>query len=632
LLPHEEEFLEDQITQCERAVQTGLRGTPEDLSLLRPTLHEQARAYQRFQTRFLFGLKDNAALMALEIASPDQIPIPLVDALGNLMTEPAGGMHNISVEETLERHLSGGYEVIDQSADAGAVSAFERMELPSKAYPLAPQRGSRLPYLFDAIEAVAAFRLPRATLDDPGGLPVQTWRSKPPPKELPETGRLMGLSIHGGTTQQIRIGVEDRSRHLYTVGQTGTGKTTLLKTMILEDIRSGEGVCVIDPHGDMFREILRKIPKKRMKDVIVLDPTDREFPIGLNLLEYENDDERHFIVQEFCSIITRMMLDEYGEYAGNMLGPVFWQHLRMNLLLTMSNPESPGTLLEFYNIYQEDNYWRRWMPLGIKDPLLEKWVKNILPSIDYIKQPSEGISWGAYIGSKIEGFLFDPLLRYIFGQKRSTINIRNIMDEGKILLVNLAKGELSSKTAQFFGMVLLAKIMAAALTRVKIPEKDRRVFYLYVDEFQSFATEGFITLLSEGRKFGVSLVLANQFISQIRDTRITDAIFGNVGTTISFRVGHEDAEILEKMFFPVFNRFDLGNLPNWHAYMRTLINNQSAPPFSMQTLPDSTPENVGRAIEVREMSRKTYGRMKDIIDIEIAKSLRGPRGKGEEGE
>ena len=273
--------------------------------------------------------------------------------------------------------------------------------------------------------------------------------------------------------------------------------------MILNDMASGEGLCVIDPHGDLYKELLGKIPEQRLDDVVLLDPTDVEYPIGLNLLEYEGESQRHFLVQEMVGIVSRLMEDEFGYGAlKEFAGPVFLQHMRMNLLLATSNPSDPGTLLEFYAIHQEPDYWKRCVPIRVSDPFLDRWVKQVLPKSDYTRPTGDGVSMGGYIGSKFEGFVFDPMLRNIFGQKRSTISLRKIMDNRQILLVNLAKGEITEPNSRFLGMVLLAKLQAAAMGRAKAPEQERPVFHVYVDEFQSIATQSFITLLSEGRKFG----------------------------------------------------------------------------------------------------------------------------------
>lgn len=616
----EEAFLEGQIAACEGYAQAQIGAIPDDIASLRPTLHEHARDHQRYLSRMLEGLRDNATLLTVEIASSEPISSHVVNVLGNLITQPAGGIEP-SPEQGSAAYLAGGYEVQALDDVAGRSRAFYQMDLAPLVRASSRPDLHRLVSLFDSIEAAAAFRLPPAGEEPLPGIASRQWRLESPPANLPAEGVVIGTSAGMGTQQLVRIGRDDRRRHLYVVGQTGTGKTTLLKTMILDDMRSGQGLCVIDPHGDLYRELLCNVPPERADDVVLLDPTDLEHPVGLNMLEYETEAQRYFLVQEMVAIITRIMEDEYGAAAPHMMGPIFLQHMRMNLLLIMSNAADPGTLLEFYTIYQEKGYWKRWLPLRVSDPQLDRWVSNVLPSTDYTTPTNEGVSMGGYVGSKFEGFVFDPMLRNIFGQKHTTIDIRGIMDSGKILLVNLAKGELTETNSRFLGMVLLAKIQAAAMARSTIPQAERRDFSVYADEFQSIATQNFITLLSEARKFGLNLTLANQFVSQIRDERISQSIFGNVGSLICFRLGQRDAEIMEREMFPVFTRSDLINLPNWHAYMTTLIDGQTVQPFTIQTMTvDGTPD-PSRAQRIRELSRAKYARSRECVAKEIMKSV-----------
>jgi hypothetical protein len=292
----------------------------------------------------------------------------------------------------------------------------------------------------------------------------------------------------------------------------------------------------------------------------------------------------------------------------------------MNMLLAMSDPCNPGTLLEFHTIYQEKNYWKRWLPLKTNEPILKRWVEEVLPQIDYTRIGSDGPSIGGYIGSKFEPFLFDPLLRNIFSQKRSTLDIRRLMDERKILLVNLAKGQLTETNSRFFGMVFMSKLLAATMERVKQPAANRSDFYIYIDEFQNLATQNFMTLLSEGRKFGVSLILANQFLTQVNE-RIMDAIFGNVGTIVTFRLGQKDAEQMEKRFSPTICVSDLIGLPNWSAYVSTICNGQPIPPFNIQTILDNIVYKEVTSVMIRENSRSHFGRARSDVELEINQSL-----------
>ncbi len=605
----EEGFLSAQIAACEKAIQGGSAF---------PALRLQAQIYERFQSERLFGLRDNAALGLIEIGSPAAIPNSVIDSIGSYLTEPAGWTGSRR-EAGLESYFAGGYDILHKSKTED-LESFRQIQFALDQEGRSSGGEGRLPYLFDSMEAASFFRLPWATNDPPVGLPSLSWRSLPPPDNLPEKGCRLGIADRRCPAQTVWVGPEDRKSHIYVVGQTGTGKTTLLKSMILEDIRGGEGICLLDPHGDLYKEVLGNIPEDRADDVVLIDPTDAEFPVALNMLENQSLDQRYFLAQEFVGIIRRLMHDDYGQET-QMIGPVFFQHMRMNLLLAMSNPKDPGTLLEFYNIFQSEGYWKRWLPLKIHDPILERWVRTSLPRYDYTKPGSEGESMGGYVASKFQGFIFDPLLRSVFGQKRTLVNFRTIMDEGKILLVNLAKGELTEENSRFLGMIFLAKLMAAAMGRVSIPKEKRRQFNLYVDEFQSMATGSFVTLLSESRKFGLNLVLANQFLTQVKDPKILQAVFGNVATTISFRLGHEDAEMLERKFLPTFNKSDLINIPNWNAYISTQINGQVVRPFSFQTVLTPEEDGAGRVEAVRSLSRLRYARPKAEVEKEIEASL-----------
>ncbi len=616
----EERFLEKQIAKCEVYAQATIGPIAEDLSKLAPTLREQAHTYQQYQYRMLFGLQDKALLMTVALASSKALPESLADALGASITEPAGSSGTRGERNTFA-FFAGGYDVTRLNGEGA--DAFEKLEMVLPPHSIAHKDAQRLPYLFDCVEAAASFHFPPATVRPECGIAIKNWRELSPVHDLPTTGLLIGYSEQNGKMREVRLGLEDRQRHIYAVGQTGTGKTTLLKTLILDDINSGRGVCVMDPHGDLYRELLGRIPEERMGDVVLLDPTDTEYPIGLNPLEYETEGQRHFLVQEMVAIMSRMLEDEYGVGSlSEFAGPIFFQHMRMNLLLVMSRQKDPGTLLEFHRLFQEREFWQRWLPLAIDDPQLEHWVKEVLPKANYLRATSTGeISMGEYVASKFENFVFDPALRNIFGQKRSSINLRQVMDEGKILLVNLAKGELTEPNSRFLGMLLLAKLQATAMARVKIPPEQRRPFYLYVDEFQSLATQNFVTMLSEARKFGVSLVLANQFVSQIHDHRIVEAIFGNVGTFVAFRLGQADAEIVEKEMAPVIGRNDLVNLPNWRAYMSTLAEGQAVRPFTIRTkVPEGEP-NRERAEMVTTASREKYSRGRSKVEKEIAGML-----------
>jgi len=619
----EELFLEEQIARCESAIQVGLRSSGGSIAALKPTLQEQARLLRQHQEKLLYGLKDNSALLTFEIISSKNIPAILIDAIASWITEPAGGIPDSS-EQNLWRYLAGGYEahVLAGELAQRQKCAIETLEMTLVAPTYVPVGAGRIAHMFDSIEAGLVLPFPPACQDAPLGIQLKNWRSAPMPVAISSTGTLLGVNLYEDIQQEVRIAPEDRRRHVYAVGQTGTGKTAMLKTMILDDMRAGQGLCVIDPHGDLYRELLGRIPDNRLEDVALIDPTDTNYPVGLNLLECETEDQTHFVAQEFVGMIMRFMEDEFGASAvGSFAGPVFFQHVRMNLLLAMSNPDDPGTLLEFNNIFEKKNFWQRWLPLCNTDPVLEQWVEEIMPNVDYKKVGSEGIALGTWISSKFQEFIFDPYLRNIFGQKRARLNLRRIMDQRKILLVNLAKGELTEQNSRFLGMVLMAKLMTSSMGRVRMAERERPPFNIYVDEFQSLATQSFSTMLSESRKFGVNLVLANQFISQIKDSRIMDAIFGNVGTMICFRLGQADAERMEREFHPEISRSDLISLPNWRAYVSTLVHGQTMRPFDMHTIVDESPYDERRANQARSISRSLYAKDVASLHEEILRSF-----------
>ena len=603
---NEEGFLEEQIAVCERYSQISLGMASEDVSHLRPTLRRQAATLQEFGARLLFGLRDNAALMTIEIAAPEAVPRPLLELVGAAITQPAGGFDR-RPGSSIEAYLAGGYELVEWAPTTARVRAFVRPTVVPDAATGLPSGAYRLRHLFDSLEAAAAFRFPPTAVDELPGLELRMWRPLAPPRGLPKQGVVVGVTSLNYRSALVRLSAEDRKRHAYIIGQSGTGKTTALRTMVLDDIESGLGVCVIDPHGDLFLDILGRIPAHRRNDVVVVDPSDSEWPVGLNPIEAASESQSYFLAEEFCGIITRLLQDEFGAASmGQFAGPVFFQHLRMNLLLLMSDPAKPGTLLDLHTIFNKRDFYRNWLPLRSTDPVLQRWVENVLPKTDYLKPGQDSPSMGSYIGSKLENFVFEPRLRNIFAQRRSTIDLRQVMDTGKILLVNLAKGLLTEPTSRFFGMLLLSRLIAAILSRVDQDVADRRPFTLYVDEFQSLATEGFVTLLSEARKFGVQIVLANQFVSQIHNRRITDAVFGNVGTLMCFRMGQADAELLEPYLRPEVSRQDLVRLPNWQAYLSTLIGGAKAPVFSVKTIADVAPFSDEVAVGVREDARARY--------------------------
>jgi hypothetical protein len=605
LTKEEKEGLQMEIEKCEKYAKE-ISG--ESLRLRAFVVGEKIEKY-------FYSLIDAPFHLTIQVSSPQPFSQHILEAIGTEITECP--VRNLSGKEEL---LSGGYDIFfvkEEKEKEKFVRNLEELGTDSWRDSLAPPSLKRLKFLFDPYEALSAFHLPVPINEDLPGINTIRFKSVPPPSEIfslnKEDSILIGLGKYGGKTVDVYLSDIDRKHHVYCVGQTGTGKTTFLKKMILEDIKNGRGVIVIDPHGDLFKELLALIPDKREDDVVVFDPYDSEYPVGFNILDCPKN-QKYFIVREFRSIMERILESYYGVSSGEYAGPVFYQHMQMNLLLVMSNPSEPGTLLDFYNIYRKSDYWRKWEGIEHEDPQLKDWVENVLPNTDYLTRSSGNMSWGEYLSSKFDDFIFDPKLRLIFAQRRSTIDIKKIMDEEKILLVNLAKGEISESNTRFLGMILMSKILSSAMERVSIPQQERKPCYIYIDEFQNISTGSFVHLLSEARKFGLILILANQFVSQIKDERITNAIFGNVGTIVSFRVGQMDANILKEYFFPVFDLNDLTNIPDWHACVKTKVKGKPLFPFTIQTIPpDYSKLDNKKAERIREKSRNNYGVPKEKV-------------------
>ena len=614
-------FLEEQIAICERFAQF-MPDPARSPSSLEPTLAEQARWYRSVFESQLDGLRDDAAVLMVSIASAERVPSIVVDTLGTWITGPAGGTdHNVDPM----RHLSGGYELV--AASPRDIEALETLavSLPSDT----PSEAGRLPYLFDSVAAAAAMRWPPLEDHDVPGFEVRDWRSLVPPPTFPEDGTSVGVTV-GPDQRPVALPEEDRLLHTYVIGRTGSGKTTLLERMILDDIAAGGGVCVIDPHGDLFNGLLGKIPKSRVDDVVVLDPNDVDHPVGLNPLEFGTPEERDRMIGEVQAALVRFVTDEYGAASGlQMVGPVFMDLVDVGLRLITSRREEPGTLPQLYGIFAVEKLWRRWDPVSDDDPLLGRRIRDF-QRVNMLGSSDGSISLGGYVRSKFSEFVNTVALRNIIGQARSSFDIGEVLDTRKIMLVNLGVGEesrnpLSPRQARLLGMLLVAQIYSAAKSR---PADRRRPFHLYIDEFQNVATATFADMLSEVRKFGVGLVLANQYLTQIEDDRIRHALFGNVGTTVVFPVGHTDARQLEAEMVPL-DSLDLVNLPVWHAYVRSP--HRSGHPFVVSTNAATNRFSASRAAAIRRVSRRRYGRPRRDVEREIAESLQEPVEKGARG-
>ncbi|HNQ44988.1 MAG TPA: type IV secretion system DNA-binding domain-containing protein [bacterium] len=467
-------------------------------------------------------------------------------------------------------------------------------------------------FLLNTEELASLYHFPLRNAETPNILWL-TAKQASAPSEVPSEGLLLGYNIFRGIKREIHIKEDDRLRHTYIIGKSGVGKSVLLANMAIQDVLNGQGVCVIDPHGDLVDDILVRVPAERAEDVVLFAPADLERPMGLNLLEFDPHypEQKTFVINEMIGIFDKL----YDLKATG--GPIFEQYMRNAMLLVMADPETGSTLMEIPRVLADADF--RHLKLSrCSDPTV----------VDFWRKEAEKAGGDAalanvvpYITSKLTSFISNDMMRPIIAQQKSAINFREIMDQHKILLVSLPKGLVGEMNAYLLGMILVGKLLVAALSRADMPKEERRNFFLYIDEFQNFTTNSICQILSEARKYGLGLIIAHQYIGQLisrGDTAIKDAVFGNVGTLISFKVGSEDAEVLQKEFAPTFDAYDLINVEKYTAYIKLLVDNMSSRPFTLRTpwplFGNCDPVMAGK---IRELSRLKYGQARSLIEAEI---------------
>lgn len=430
------------------------------------------------------------------------------------------------------------------------------------------------------------------------------------PAELPADGTLIGINKYRGVSREVRLTKSDRLRHLYTLGQTGAGKSVFLKNLAVQDILAGNGVCFIDPHGSDVQDVLASIPPERLDDVIYFEPTHMERPFALNMLEYDanHPEQKIFVVNEMLSIFKTL----YSSTPESM-GPAFEQYFRYSTLLVMEDPETGNTLLEIPRV-MADPAFRNLKLSRCKNPIVVQFWRDIATKTSGESGLQNMIP---YITNKFDIFISNEVIRPIIAQEKSSFNFRDIMDNKKIFLVNLAKGKLGEINANLLGLIIVGKFLMAAMSRVDSFGKPLPDFYMYIDEFQNISTPSIAAILSEARKYGLSLNLAHQYIAQLRDD-IKDAVFGNVGNMVIFRVGSEDADVLQPQFAPVFTAADIMKIENRNAFAKILINGKPVAPFNIEMLPPPVghPEIVE---QLKNLSYLKYGRDRKTVDDAILK-------------
>jgi hypothetical protein len=434
----------------------------------------------------------------------------------------------------------------------------------------------------------------------------------PAPLEMGTEGILLGINSYRGKDTEIRMSREDRMRHMYVIGQTGTGKTTILKNMIAQDIKNGDGCCFIDPHGSDIQDILSYIPKERIDDVVYFDPAYTARPMGLNMLEYDPKypEQKTFVVNELMSIFNKLFTKE-------SMGPMFEQYFKNSAFLAMDDPNNHATLLEITRILGNKDY-RDSLCATCKNPIVKEFWANAEKATG-----DQSISnFVPYITSKFDNFISNDIMRPVVLQEKSAFNFRELMDNKKILLVNLSKGRLGEMNANLIGLLLVGKIQMAALSRVDMYGKNMNDFYLYIDEFQNVTTDSIASILSEARKYRLSLTVAHQYVSQLEE-KIKNAVFGNVGSMAVYRISTEDSAFLEQKFKPTFTASDIMKLDNFNSYVSMLVNGTPTKPFSMTSHWSLTPKgNMEIVDKIKELSYLKYGRLREEVEEEIMAKYR----------
>lgn len=520
-----------------------------------------------------------------------------------------------STKEAAEAHLENIVSSFSQFSGSNQLTKesmrFKGGFITDFVYRYLPMRG--VGSVLTSEELATIFHFPNKSVSTPHIFWLTSKRA-PAPAQIPSEGLYLGKSVYRGLERPVYMADDDRRRHMYIIGKTGVGKSELLKQMIIQDINNGKGIGVIDPHGDLIEDILQLIPPQRAEDVILFDPSDTERPMGLNMIEAQTEEEKHYIV----SSIVGLMYKLYDPNKTGIIGPRFEHAIRNAMLTVMSEPGS--TFIEVVRALTDASFVQELLP-KVQDPIVRRyWTDQIAQTSDFHK--SETLD---YIVSKFGRFVTNKMMRNIIGQSHSAFDFRKVMDEQKILLVNLSKGKIGEENASFLGLVLVPKLLVAAMSRQDMPQDQRKDFYLYVDEFQNFATPDFAQILSEARKYRLNLIVANQFIGQM-DEEVKNAIFGNVGTLASFRVGVTDANYLQHEFQPTFSEADLINIDVFNAYVKTIVGNEPMTPFSMDTTKDMTKEkalmNPRVAELVKELSRLKYGKEVRSLEGEIATRAR----------
>lgn len=609
-------FYEKNYAKAIRKMQDGV-AQPQELSVRNTTLSKVYKGVASFtnETSKLFGSKKKEGAPELEK--------PHVDS--SLLEQAQQKVQHPIVSTNLRLVASAQTKTRATSIMQSIASAFNQFKVPTgntlTLHELEGRSAGTFFYDFtyrtftdqydvplNLAEVSTMFHFPgRADQKNPQ-LKTQKATTAPAPIGLPKEGVALGTNEHAGRTTRIVMTPQDRLRHMYTIGQTGTGKTNFLKSLIIQDIQNGDGVCMIDPHGSDIEDILANIPPHRLEDVIYFDPAHVDRPMALNMLEYDPayPEQKTFVVNELFSIFQKL----YGANPESM-GPMFEQYFRNATMLVIEDPETGCTLLDVSRVMADASY-RQLKLSRCRNPVVVQFWEEIAQKAGGEASLANIVP---YITSKFDVFLANDIMRPVIAQEKSSFNFRQLMDEKKILLVNLSKGRLGDINSSLIGLILVGKILMAALSRVDQPTQSLNPFYLYIDEFQNITTDSIATILSEARKYKLSLNIAHQFIGQLTDS-IKNAVFGNVGTMAVFRVGADDAQYLEQQFSPRFTAGDIMNINNFNCYLKLLADGVPQEPFNMATFPapNGNPDIIP---DLKAYSYFTYGKPRDLVEAEI---------------
>lgn len=606
LTEQEINYLRTQIEHCELFLQRGSRYDDPSGEIIPPLRHQAQLVLNKLQ-QFTLSLLDNSYQMKAQIASQHPIPSGLIDALGGLITEPVSSRDDYSDVIRENDNLSGGYDWSSPQSEKELQKAYKNFN-DIEFYPWQDSNDGnetiRLRLLADATQANAVFRFPL-----PGNKPfpgLKTYLSTiiAPPPNLAVDGIHLGNNHFRGQQIPVFLSRDDRRRHMYMVGKTGTGKSSLMLQMLMQDIEDGEGCCALDPHGELIEDVLERIPKERINDVVLIDPTDEESVVGLNLFEFRDSIDRDSAINHLFEIFDQL-------YDMKLTGgPVFEQYLRNSAYLVTSLADRTANLSDIQRVFS-DRYFLRHLINECDDPLVKSFWEDVAlktRSSDYSL-----IDVSVYITSKLSRFIFNNAMRPILLQRKSTIDFVDMMDTKKIVLVNLAKGKLGMTNSRFLGMIILSLLERAAFARANRSEIETLPdFYLYVDEFQNLAMDSFISMLSEARKYRLNIIITNQYLSQIPEA-VKNAVLGNVGTLLTFRTGQRDAEILEQEFGKKVSDSQITGLSNYNAYLTTLVNGEATMPFSLKTILVPSEPSQLTAQNTRLASNKNFARSRASI-------------------